>query len=146
MPTPTIRPARADDSTEIRRVGRESWHAAYDDVLGAGTVDETIDQWYVPERLRESISRPNHGFFVAERDELVRIYVVPDEWGTGLGTRLLHRAERRARELEAERLRLVVIADNDIGVGFYESRGFERIEDRGNAALGVREYVYEKEV
>lgn len=41
---------------------------------------------------------------------------------------------------------MTVVADNDRGVGFYESRGFERIGEREDAALGVQEYVYEKEL
>ncbi len=156
-----LRPARPSDAAAVRRVARRSWHAAYDDIIGADAVDDTIDEWYDPDRLRESTREPTHEFFVAERDrpvgfvhvapddeagtfELLRIYVLPDEWGTGLGTRLLTRVERRLKERNADRLRLVVLADNDVGVGFYESRGFERIEEREDSTLGVREYVYEK--
>ncbi|GKZ14022.1 GNAT family N-acetyltransferase [Haladaptatus sp. T7] len=167
MTSPAIRPARPADAAGIRRVARESWHAAYDDIIGAETVDDTIDRWYDPDRLRESARRPSHEFFVAERDrlvgfvhvapdaeeeeeksifELVRIYVVSDEWGAGLGTRLLVRTERRLEDRNADRLRLTVLADNEVGVGFYESRGFERIEEREDAALGVAEFVYEKEL
>ncbi|MFH5797685.1 GNAT family N-acetyltransferase [Haladaptatus sp. CMAA 1911] len=163
MVTSELRPARPTDAAAIRRVARRSWHAAYDDIIGADAVDDTIDRWYDPDRLRESTREPTHEFFVAERDhfvgfvhvapsdeagtfELLRIYVLPDEWGTGLGTRLLTRVERRLEERNADRLRLVVLADNDVGVGFYESRGFERVEEREDPTLGVREYAYEKEL
>lgn len=162
----TIRAAKSDDATAIRRVARESWHAAYDEVVGEETVDEVVDRWYDTEGLRESTARDGDEFLVADREDgsivgfvhvapitgeddafdLVRIYLVPEEWGAGLGTRLLDRAEERIRERGAERLRLTVVADNDMGVGFYESRGFERIEEREDAALGGQEYVYEQEL
>jgi ribosomal protein S18 acetylase RimI-like enzyme len=162
MTSPELRPARPNDATGIQRVARRSWHAAYDDIIGADTVDDTIDRWYDPDRLRESTRQPTHEFDVAERDrlvgfvhaaphsdeegvfELLRIYLLPGEWGTGLGTRLLTRVERRLDGRNADRLRLTVLADNDIGVGFYESRGFERIEEREDVTLGVTEFVYEK--
>ncbi|SIQ80532.1 Ribosomal protein S18 acetylase RimI [Haladaptatus litoreus] len=157
-----VRPAESDDAPAIRRVARESWHAAYDDIIGADTVDETIDQWYDTEHLRESATNPDHEFFVAEREEIVgivhaapssdengvfrllRIYVVSDEWGLGLGSRLLSRVEERLRERDSETLRLTVLADNDVGVGFYESRDFERVEEGEAEGFGAGEYVYEK--
>ena len=162
----TIRAAKPDDATAIRRVARESWHAVYDGVVGEETVDGVVDRWYDTEGLRESTARDGDEFLVAERKgdsivgfvhvapipdenggfDLVRIYLVPEEWGAGLGIRLLDCAEERIRERGAERLRLTVVADNDRGVGFYESRDFERIEEREDAALGVQEYVYEKEL
>jgi GNAT superfamily N-acetyltransferase len=137
----------------------------HDDLVGASTVDETVDEWYRPDDLAACARSPDHGFFVAENVEettvvgfahvapseedwywLSRIYVHPDEWGQGIGGRFLGRAEADLRERGVARLRLTVVADNEVGVGFYESHGFECREERPNEALGVREYVYEKEV
>ncbi|GAA0246376.1 GNAT family N-acetyltransferase [Haladaptatus pallidirubidus] len=164
MTNPTVRPAEPGDATAIRCVARESWHSAYDDIIGASTVDETIDEWYDTERLRESATRTDHEVFVAEHEEIIgfvhaaphpdaeavfqllRIYVVSDEWGSGLGSRLLNRVEGRLRERGGERVRLSVLADNGVGVGFYEARDFDRIEEREADGFGVWEYVYEKEL
>ncbi len=158
----TIRAAEPDDATAIQRVARESWHAAYDDVVDPMLVDDIVDKWYDDGGLRECTTRESDVFYVVERGEVIgfvhvapvpdeeglfdlsRIYLVSDAWGNGLGTRLLERAEGRIREQGAEWLRLTVVADNERGVGFYESRGFERIEEREDAVLGVGEYVYEK--
>ncbi|WP_435151830.1 GNAT family N-acetyltransferase [Haladaptatus sp. DFWS20] len=113
--------------------------------------------------LRETTTRSDHEFFVAEGDDilgfvhvaprdedavfqLLRIYVVSDEWGSGLGSRLLARVEERLRTRGAQRLRLSVFADNEVGVGFYESRGFERVDEREADGFDVGEYVYEKEL
>ncbi|MFC6716510.1 GNAT family N-acetyltransferase [Natrialbaceae archaeon GCM10025810] len=79
---------------------------------------------------------------------LYRIYVHPGRWGDGIGTALL---ERVVDDLEDhfDRLRLTVLADNEVGVSFYESRGFDRLERR-DARLGddesddLEEYVYER--
>lgn len=177
----TIRHASPADAATIRTIARGSWHAAYDSVLGAEAVDETVDEWYDLERLRESIAdtreRDDGAVLVAERAdsrnadgegagadpeavgfvhvvpnrsdsdvaELLRIYVRPDAWGDGVGTALLEAAERELRD-EFERCRLIVLADNEVGVSFYESRGFGRVETReSDLGDGLEEYVYERE-
>ncbi|WP_254765843.1 GNAT family N-acetyltransferase [Salinilacihabitans rarus] len=162
--TRPIRPATTDDAASIRDVARESWHAAYDAFLGEETVEETIDEWYARDQLRESIADDGARVFVAEgastlvgfvhagpaREEpsvahLVRLYVRPGMWGEGVGSALLERAETALREDGYDRLRLVVLADNEVGVSFYESRGFERIEARESGLReDLEEYVYEK--
>ncbi len=157
-----IRPAEPDDVKGIQRIARVSWHAAYDDIIGADTVTETIDEWYDVQDLRQHTVQDDHEFYVADADgilgfahvaphgngvfQLLRIYAHPDEWGSGLGTRLLNRVEERLRERDGERLRLHVLADNEIGVSFYESRGFDRVDEQDASGFGVREYVYEKDL
>ncbi|WIV67825.1 GNAT family N-acetyltransferase [Natrialbaceae archaeon AArc-T1-2] len=164
--SPTVRRAVPDDARAVREIATESWHAAYDDVLGTDTVVETIDRWYELADLEAAIvdARDIEGivFLVAEdgnelvgfaqagphRDQpavasLSRIYVRPDRWGEGIGTALLERLED---DLEAyDRLCLAVLADNDVGVSFYESTGFERVGvQESNLEDGLEEYVYEK--
>lgn len=162
----SIRPATPDDASAVRAVGRASWHAAYDDLLGSERVDETIDEWWDLPGLRRATGRDDDVFLVAVTPEaangavagvahahpdrgeagvyeLGRIYVHPDWWGEGLGTALLDGVRQRLPDA-TERLRLVVLADNDVGVSFYESYGFERVESRV-AGLGDdhEECVYE---
>ncbi|WP_247002561.1 GNAT family N-acetyltransferase [Halosolutus gelatinilyticus] len=75
---------------------------------------------------------------------LVRLYARPSVWGTGVGTALLERVETDLRSV-CDRLRLVVLADNEVGVSFYESRGFDRVETRAaDVGDGLEECVYEK--
>lgn len=158
----TIRPATADDAEAIQRVARASWHAAYDSILGADVVDETVDSWYDPERLvADDVRDDSRPFFVAEVDAVVgfaeaapaeddetyhlyRIYVHPNHWGRGIGRSLLDRLERTLRDRGAERLRLQVLADNDVGVEFYETTGFQRVEETTDEAFDVLRYAYEK--
>jgi ribosomal protein S18 acetylase RimI-like enzyme len=161
----TIREAIHDDVAAIQRVARESWHAAYDDILGTGTVESVVEDWYETERLRESIARNGGLFLVAVTNEeiigfaqtatsddgpawLYRIYVRPDRWSEGVGSEMLDRIESWLRDTEADRLRLGVIADNEVGNAFYERRGYAVVEEREAELLDAtfEEYVREKEL
>lgn len=157
----TIREAEPDDVPGIRRVARESWHAAHEPIVGADAVESFLADYYDAETLREQIEDPEVIFRVADdgdvvgiatagpRDEpgafgLGRIYVAPDRWGEGIGTRLLDDVIETVRDRGGESLRLIVMAANDRAVGFYEARGFERVDDHYDDRLDVEGYVYRK--
>ena len=79
-----------------------------------------------------------------DRAVLSRIYVRPDRWGDGIGGSLLERVETTLAT-HFETLRLVVFADNEVGIGFYESTGFDRVDTRvSDLDDDLDEYVYEK--
>ncbi|WP_254863937.1 GNAT family N-acetyltransferase [Halovivax gelatinilyticus] len=168
----TVREANPEDAGAVRDVARESWHAAYDDLIGAESVDRTIDRWYAVDSLAESIAgaaeRDDATFLVSERTvstngdrvvgfanagphpeleataKLSRIYARPSVWGEGVGRRLLDRLEADLTE-HFDRLWLEVVAGNEVGISFYESTGFDRIGEQ-ESVLGddVVEYLYEK--
>lgn len=162
----TIRPATADDAERIQQVARESWHAAYGDFLDEATIDETVDAWYEPEKLiADDITPDDRAIFVAVADgtvvgfvevapsgkddgvaHLYRIYVVPDFWSRGIGTALLDRAETVLRKRGFDRLVLSVFADNAVGVQFYESAGFERIETTYVERFDTQQHEYAKDL
>ncbi|MCU4751602.1 GNAT family N-acetyltransferase [Halobacteria archaeon AArc-curdl1] len=150
----SIREADTGDAEAIQSVARKSWHAAYDDFLGADTVGAIIDEWYALESLRSSIRASEHHIFVATKDSptredsklmgfvhggpwadeprighLMRLYVRPDSWGRGIGTSLLERAETALEGDGYERIRLEVFAENSDGVEFYEARGYDRADE-----------------
>ncbi|WP_435115162.1 GNAT family N-acetyltransferase [Halolamina sp. C58] len=149
-----IRDTAPDDVPAIATVARESWHAAYDDLLGAETVDATVEEWYDTESLRAEIrevaAADGTCFLVADDDGVVgfanagpardwesdpdgpdaffsRLYVAPEHWGGGVGSELTAHVVRRLRAAGHERVWLEVFDGNDRGRGFYESLGFERI-------------------
>jgi GNAT superfamily N-acetyltransferase len=158
-----LREATEADVGAIRRVARESWHAGYDAVLGADTVESVVEDRYDPEGLREDLDRPEVGFWVADGrvvgfasagphpDEadagsLYRLYVEPGWWGLGRWSRLLARA---ANSFEpGTRLELAVLAANDRACGFYERRGDERVETRETTVgdVAVTDRVYRRTV
>ncbi|WP_128477311.1 GNAT family N-acetyltransferase [Halorussus pelagicus] len=80
--------------------------------------------------------------------ELPRLYIHPDHWGEGVGTALAERIESWAADRGAERVRLVVLADNEVGNAFYESRGYRTVGSRESEFEGetVTDYVREKEL
>ncbi|OLZ39926.1 GCN5 family acetyltransferase [Natrinema saccharevitans] len=174
----TVRPATVDDVWAVHEIARESWHAAYDDVLGSQRVDAVVDEWYAIGDLESSIAaatgREDAAFLVAERPDddggdeprmdadrcgfahavpwpedtsvafLARLYVHPAVWNEGVGTALLEALEAALAET-AERLRLAVLAANDVGIAFYESRGFDRVGTRpSDIGDGLEEHVYER--
>jgi GNAT superfamily N-acetyltransferase len=159
---PTIRPARATDVSAIREVAAAAWRAAHAPIVGPERVESVLEDWYDPEGLCET-AVGDVPLFVAEADggivgfaqghrdgddpalfHLVRIYVRPDRWSEGVGTALLERVVEAARERGADRMRLGVMAPNDRARGFYESRGFEHVDDRRDDRLGVTAAVYER--
>lgn len=166
-----VREATASDVADVRRVALRSWHAAYDDIVGAETVESVVSEWYDLYALRRSVEREDGPFLVAEREtddpegpevvgfaqgldggdgtaELPRIYVHPDHWGEGVGSAMLDRIESWAADRGAERLRLVVLADNAVGNAFYEARGYRVVGNRESelGAATYAEYVREKEL
>lgn len=149
-----VRDARPADATAISTVARESWHAAYDDILGEETVRSTVEEWYDTASLREQIRETAAGggcFLVAENGgEVVgfgnagpardwgsdpdapdaffsRLYVAPDHWNNGIGTTLTAHIARILQDSGHERVWLEVFAENETGRRFYESLGFERV-------------------
>ncbi|WP_137286940.1 GNAT family N-acetyltransferase [Halorussus salinisoli] len=161
----TVRETTPGDAEGVRRVARDSWHAAYDDLLGEETVSETVESWFTREKVVADVERSERPFFVAESDgetlgfaisvpddereatyHLYRIYVRPDAWGEGIGSLLLGRLEDEIRARGATRLRLTVLADNENAVQFYESRGFERIGEARDEKFDLARYVYRKEL
>jgi ribosomal protein S18 acetylase RimI-like enzyme len=83
-------------------------------------------------------------FVAADEVLLHSLYVHPDHWGAGAGTALVDAGRERLPE-ELTTLRLAVLKGNEVGVSFYESYGFDRVDSRAGETDGVahEEYVYE---
>lgn len=163
---PNIRWALPKDAPAIQEVARESWHEAYGDVLGNNRVEKAVSSWYDPEKvISDDIEPVDRPIFIAETDldvvgfteavpddentglaHLYRIYVKPDYWGNGVGSSLLKQTELELQNRGFEQLQLTVMAKNEVGVGFYESRGFERIATEQNKQLDIQEYRYQKRI
>lgn len=157
------------DRTGVQRVARAGWHAVYDDIIGADRVDATIDSWYDEDALSVDVERASRPFFVAIADdrvvgfvegappdhsdqdsesgppdtyELYRIYVHPEHWEEGIGTRLLDRLVSDLDERGVDQLRLSVLADNERAVDFYEERGFDRVATSRDEEFDAERYTY----
>jgi ribosomal protein S18 acetylase RimI-like enzyme len=164
----SVRAASVDDVTAIQHVARATWHAAYDEVLGPSAVDEQVDECYRDDVLAEAIESEEVIYLVVDDGEdligyasagpseqfedcqdeevaqLYTIYVAPEYWGDGIGSRLVDEVVDRLRNDGYDALRICVLAANDVGRAFYESYGFPVIEE-GTTTIAdeaVEEVVY----
>lgn len=151
----TIRRATEDDIPAIQRVARTSWREAYGEFMPEPVIDEMLAYGYSIDFLEEALTTQDVTMFVAEDEYSVvgyvscevphdgetgqaSIYVSPDYWGEGIGTRLLERAEQFLDEAGATSLQDVVLDANEIGNAFY-SKHFEQTEQT-HVQMGDEEF------
>lgn len=150
-----IRNAEPADVSGIQRVAERSWREAYTDVLGEETVRKTVesDRFYAGDSIRDGMANPERAYLVAVTEdavvgyavviwtdddeqrrewvepgecELGSIYVDPDCWGEGVGTALLERGVDAVPD-DRDRVKIRVLAENDVGTSFYGKHGCERV-------------------
>lgn len=148
----TVRTADPGDVDDIQRVARRSWDAAYEGVLDDAVVDAMLEGGYAEHSLGSLIDSPSAALFVAADDGVVgyangdpgdedtptgevSVYVDPEYWGEGIGSRLLDRATDHLAERDVERVEDQVLEENEVGNAFYE-RHFERVDRREVEVLG----------
>jgi GNAT superfamily N-acetyltransferase len=129
-----VREAVSDDAERLFEIQRETSLAAFAEIFPPDRHPFPDDD--VRARWRVLLSRADSGVLLAERSSrtvgmvafapgrLVALYVVPDQWGRGVGSRLHDAAVAALRELGAE-ARLWVLADNRNARRFYERRGWQ---------------------
>ena len=142
-----IRPVEHRDLEAVRRVFVETWHHTYDAVLGAERVAEITDAWHSIESLRDAVGRAGRALLLAEDAGAVvaagsarlaadivfvsRLYVLPAHQGRGIGTRLLDALV--ASFGSSTGVELEVAVTNARAIAFYQARGFQRGERRGDS-------------
>lgn len=140
-----VRPARIGDIPGMRDVAERSWRETYRGILGPEEIEELLDSWYSETALRSSVRAEDSTLLVAERagecaaygewgdggrgPEIFRLYVAPDRWREGIGSRLLDALEKDMRHRGVETVRLYVHRENDVGRSFWEAQGYERHRD-----------------
>jgi GNAT superfamily N-acetyltransferase len=161
----TVRPASEEDIETVEAVARDAWYAAYGGFLAPETVEAGLAENYDAELLAAAVDHDDVEFLVAVADgevvgfasaertwadevELHTLYVHPDRWGEGVGSALLDEIAEWAREVGVDRIACGVLADNAVGVGFFEARGFTRgLEARGEVGGELHpEYEFELEL
>ncbi|ACV48709.1 MULTISPECIES: GNAT family N-acetyltransferase [Halomicrobium] len=157
----TVRPIHDPSDLEgVLAVNRSAWREAYRELLPESVVEEivtdpapdTAQEWF------DHLGEHREGFFVAEEGDAIvgyadlrwgdqetkpfvapdeaglkSIYVDPERWGDGVGTALLEQCLETVPD-ELTTLKLETLAGNEVGVGFYEERGFEQF-DTGTVEL-----------
>ncbi|WP_331233205.1 GNAT family N-acetyltransferase [Natronorarus salvus] len=160
----TVRRATGNDVDAIRRVAERTWYETYDGILDEETIASLLAAGYSSELLEARVGSDDAGLFVATVDDEVvgyastiplaedgvgemDVYVRPDRWGEGVGTRLLARAETHLAERGVGEIRDAVLASNGPGNAFYGSR-FEKVGERTVEIGGVDHVanVYERSI
>ncbi|WP_435155078.1 GNAT family N-acetyltransferase [Haladaptatus sp. DFWS20] len=138
------------DIPEIRHISRKAVNAAYE-FLPTREREATVRERFSAERFETALA-DDDVILVAAIDggELVGyahvdavnradavgeavlqgIYVSPEQWQEGVGTALLDTLEDEIRKRGFTQLSVAVLVDNERGKRFFESKGFERIEER----------------
>lgn len=129
-----MREGGPDDADLVARLHQATAEVAYANLFPGQPypVETTRQRWRSFEGrllIAEVEGRPA-GFVAFAGDELHALYVLPEHWGKGIGSRLLERAGpvRRLWVLEANRQ----------ARSFYEARGW-RPDGASQAPWGVRE-------
>lgn len=170
----STREATTDDIDAIRAVARAAWETDYPAILSRETVEEGIEEWYAPDRLYEEFADVRTRVFVAVEEDadgrevvvgfshaivgsdetglgddgdghLLRLYVHPDHRERGVGRQLLERTRDALFERGVERIKAMVLAENDLGNAFYRGFGFEKVAESETTVGGetYRENTYE---
>jgi len=134
-----IRPIRAEDNASIARIIRMTLAEFGADKPGTVFFDPTTDD------LFQLFSIPGSLYFVAEVNgalvggsgvyptpglpvnccELVKLYLLPEIRGLGLGIQLMEKCFQKAIELGFSRMYLETMPELRTAIGLYEKTGFE---------------------
>lgn len=126
-PAWTLRPAREEDAATLSEVLTEAGVAGWGEFLGverirSATAGRVHPADVVAERTGAVVG------FVAwddETGEIKRLFVLPEAWGTGIGTALLDHAIAALRAAGVAQAWLNT-EERSAAIGFYESRGWRR--------------------
>jgi GNAT superfamily N-acetyltransferase len=156
-----IRPATADDAKELVRANEAAWNAGMADVIDKKLSELAPFEDRVA-RYREGIAAvpPGKRLWIAEREgrivghasvvveealgELSALYVVPEEWGSGVAGALHDEALAGMRELGATEAILWVVEENTRARRFYEREGWSAGGETKSSTFDIREVRYRR--
>jgi ribosomal protein S18 acetylase RimI-like enzyme len=132
----TIRYANTSDVDFIRRLSRNAFHEY-------GPYEEILPRWFtsgmtvtlVAVMSKEPVGfamlgRHQHGWYSPPVSEMLAIAVDPGSRRLGIAELLMREIERRAGELQVNRLVLHTAAENEAGQQLFRKRGFIPSENK----------------
>jgi ribosomal protein S18 acetylase RimI-like enzyme len=149
-PYAAVRIASPADLGAVREVAATTWHATYQEILSAHTIDAFLRRAYSDYRILAAVN--DGGLWVLEEDGRVvgyerlsmrgdvgyvgAIYVLPEAQRHGHGRRLLETARPWFAARGAKEIRLTVAERNQAARAFYRRVGFEEREAVQTHLLG----------
>jgi len=148
----SIREVQESDVDDIQELNMASWLEAYDGIIPEEKMRSNIN--YPVDRLRKKKNDDKLIFLVAEVEnkvvgtinfcwsennthefvkteenqaQLRSVYLHPDYWGNGIGTKLFKNGLKKLPD-EITELKVESLKDNDVGRNFYSKLGFEKVE------------------
>jgi ribosomal protein S18 acetylase RimI-like enzyme len=137
----TLSNATIADADDVASLLRASWAATYGSFLTADELNTVAREWHHPDLLRRQISDSDFTFLVARTEpgvlvgvatvkgsrdgasiSVLRLYVLPEYQGRGIGSQLLDVA--LAAFPKAQRVELQVAEGNPSGLSFWTKQGF----------------------
>jgi len=162
-----IRTASINDIEAIHALLQASWHASYDDLIGAETVTTIVSDWYDPMQIAQDINQPEAEYIVA--DDGVTLYgvahalsgiltdnpdtvlihqlcVSPLHQCQGLGGQLLDELESCFPA--APRFQVRLAEKNERALQFFTHRGYAHLEENKQERPDAHffEVLLEKEI
>jgi ribosomal protein S18 acetylase RimI-like enzyme len=134
VPSPTLRPATADDVDAVAALFHRGWHDVH-----PGRVPDALTERRTPEAFRDRVAQriaetdettvaevdgTVAGFVMVSGDEAEQVYVDREFRGSTVATLLLTEAERQIAEGGHDVAFLVVVRGNDRAQAFYARQGW----------------------
>ncbi|MGH3359394.1 MAG: GNAT family N-acetyltransferase [Nocardioidaceae bacterium] len=149
-----IRVASPADAQALHELGAAVTHPTYAPIAGEGYAAYVMETWWRTDYIADSMQRTTH--YVAERDGSVigtavvgemdgepvlwKLYVLPTEHGTGIGSALL-RTVVDGLPAGTERLLLSYLDGNTKAAAFYRSRGFGHLNTRSDSGGATNHWM-----
>jgi diamine N-acetyltransferase len=142
-----IRQWTLNDLNPIRKVSWETWLATYASFIPEKDLRSYFDSHYSLQDMKDLFcSAFINGFVALENGSVIgyvrtqlnkeenrfyvsSLYVLPSAQGKGIGTTLLHEAERCALEYGIDSVWLGVMVQNVAAVAWYKKIGFEFVRE-----------------
>ncbi len=145
--------ATEKDIATIQNLAKDSWNAAYANILEQEQIDYMLELMYSESTIKNHFENPNYHYYLifeedqplgfigfeshneAETTKFHRIYFLKEAQGKGLGKIALDFVKSQAKLSGDKRITLTVNKNNK-AKNFYESQGFkiydEAVFDIGN--------------
>lgn len=141
-----------DDFGSISKIYAHTWKAAYKDIIPSDYLASLDDNNWCEVLKSQSLESlvftkddvyvGTCGYCPAREEafdgwgEIVSLYVLPQYWGGGLGSKLIEQAQNYLKAQGFEKIYLLVLEENINAQKFYKKHGFKPLLPAGETEIG----------